>query len=141
MGVNRRYLSDKAPPARRESDWRGQEARLVKVQPGGKLQPGSGAPPGASNKGDAMGPFLLISGKTTEKASLSIKRDWLEEIAAQAGNVHRLPALGFGFDGPPRNDWIAFPIDHAQTMMEVVAALNVGDTDKATRLAELLKCQ
>jgi hypothetical protein len=126
------------PP--RESDWREQERRGAEALPGGKLQPGSGNGWRKSQKGDATSPLFLESSKTTDAASLSIKRDWLAEVTALALPDKR-PVLLFGFDpdaSGEREDWAAFRLSDARVLMRAAAALKSGDIAAAFAAAELL---
>jgi hypothetical protein len=115
---------------------------MADLQPGGRLQRGSGCAKGASRKGDSTGDYFLVSGKTTEKKTLRMDRDWLEEISRQASNVRLHAMLNFGFDGigpmGGRVDWCAFEQETAKVLVAVVEAVLAGDHARAKALAELI---
>lgn len=81
---------------------------------GGRLTPGSGA---LRQKSD--GEILHTSvayrfeNKATEKASLSLKLEWLEKISREATAREQVPLLSFQFvDGGnvrPFGSWVAMP--------------------------------
>ena len=53
----------------------------------GRVQAASGALPG--NKGDVLSEDYLVECKRTDKASLSIKKEWLEKIDQEAAAVNK----------------------------------------------------
>lgn len=129
------------PPTNHRSGWREQEASLPQLQPGGRLQRGSGNGRGAGSKGDSIGDLFLISGKSTRKASISVKREDLEAIAQQAHTIQLRPALSFGFDredGTPREDWLALRQGDQQLLIDIAVAVHEGDTAQAQALTGLL---
>ena len=79
---------------------------------------------------------MRVEGKTTGKASFSIKRAHLEKIRAEALMNRQVPGYAFGFDA---DDWMAFPMSSAATMMEAIDALMRGDIQCALDAAESLK--
>jgi len=143
-GLNRAWR-DEPPP--KPDGWRVQEAKAAKVQPGGRLQRGSGSGKGATRKGDATGDLLLVSSKTTEdkdQKGLRVERSWLEEIEQQADNAGLCPALLLGFDGgrrlgSDRVDWLGFPEPMARQLVALWAAVLQGDLGEAAELAQLMK--
>lgn len=70
------------------------EKRLSKSL-GGRLKPASGALDGA--KGDITVGDTLMEAKSTQKASISIKHDWLLKIAGEALREGKTPALAVSF--------------------------------------------
>ena len=85
-----------------------QEKRIAK-NTGGRLQPNSGATP--FMKGDIITEDFLIEckTKTKESASMSIKKEWLEDIQFESFAMGRSNwALGFNFGGlnNPENFYI-----------------------------------
>lgn len=140
--INRAWMDEPLKPAAKDAGWRKQEARLPSLQPGGRQQKGSGNVRGASRKGDSIGDLFLVEAKTTEKAALRLERTWLEGIKQQAEAVHLRPALAFGFDagaGREREDWLGFPLELAELLIAVYAAVRDGKQDEAVRLAELVE--
>lgn len=88
-----------------------QEQRVAR-QVGGRRQRGSGASMYA--KGDVDAPRFLLECKRTVHASLSIKRAWLNKIAAEAAAQGKEPALAIEIAGGPSDahgevDWICLP--------------------------------
>lgn len=78
---------------------RRQESRVARTI-GGKVQANSGAT--AFHKGDVISDNFLIECKTatTEKASMSIKQDWIEKLKEEAFAMNRpFWALAFNFGG------------------------------------------
>ena len=121
--------------------WQEQEALLPELQPGGRQQRGSGSGRGASRKGDSVGDLLLVSGKTTEKLSHSVKREWLEAAEQQAEAVGLLPALCVGFDArgrQPRLDYVALERGTVARLIRLAAAVRDGDFELAQRESEML---
>lgn len=81
---------------------------------GGKLKPASGSMTGA--KGDMELPEFLLEAKSTVHESLSLKREWLKKIGAEALGVNKYPAVSITFtteDGTPkhRGRWILITED------------------------------
>ena len=58
---------------------------------GARRQPGSGAIPGFPN--DGVKDRYLIEIKSTQRASLGIKRKWLEDLEENAMLIGKVPAL------------------------------------------------
>lgn len=76
-----------------------QEAQVAKAL-GGKRQPNSGATP--FMKGDVVSKHFCIECKTatTEKASFSIKREWLDKLQEECFAIGKpFWALAFNFGG------------------------------------------
>lgn len=88
-----------------------QEKFLASVL-GGRRRQGSGCARGLP--GDVVLEDALIQAKRTDKKSLSIKKEDLEKIEAQALRSGKVPAFAFGFkdSADPRTsyDWIAVPV-------------------------------
>lgn len=131
-------------PSNVNSGWREQEALLPQLQPGGRVQRGSGSGRDASSKGDGTGELFLVSSKTTENAQqkgIRVERIWLEEITQQAQAVRLRPALLLGFDragGEPRLDWLALPIEDQKRLIAIAQAAYKGEATQAKALAGLL---
>lgn len=128
-------------PSNAGSGWREQEGRLPQLQPGGRVQRGSGSGRAASSKGDGTGDLFLISAKTTVARGIRVERVWLEEIEQQARVVRKRPALLLGFDraeGEPRLDWLALPIADQERLIAIAQAAYEGEAAKARALAGLL---
>ena len=87
----------------------------------GKLTAASGA--SAGSKGDITLPEFLLENKSTVKASLSIKLDWLRKIATEALGVCKEPALSIQFTDekgrPVRNgNWVMIREDTFRELTE-----------------------
>ena len=96
------------------------EKRAAK-RAGARLVPGSGS--GPINKGDFVFENYLVENKTTINKSLSLKFDWLRQIAFQAMERTRVPALFFQFsdkEGRPHSNgrWVCIPESHFLEIME-----------------------
>jgi hypothetical protein len=90
-----------------------QEQRVAR-QVGGHRQRGSGASMYAKGDVCADRSGFLFECKRTVHASLSIKRAWLNKIAAEAAAQGKEPALAIEIAGGPSDahgevDWIAVP--------------------------------
>lgn len=142
--LDRKWRSEQPRASNERSGWREQEARLPQLQPGGRVQRGSGSGRAASSKGDGTGDLFLVSAKTTEdpeQKGIRVERAWLEDIAQQARAVRKRPALLLGFDradGAPRLDWLALPIEDQQRLIDIAVAAHSGEPVKAKVLAGLL---
>jgi hypothetical protein len=87
------------------------EKRLAKST-GSRLTPGSGALDGA--KGDMSRGNLLIEAKSTIKASMSIKYEWLQKITKEAKGTSQVPAVTISFvhgsgEAKHDGDWVMIP--------------------------------
>lgn len=87
---------------------------------GGVTRPGSGAVEGA--KGDILVATYLLENKSTERASLSLKRAWLEKISREARAEGRIPGLSLQFVnkmGYPLQygRWVMIPEDEFKEMI------------------------
>ncbi len=88
---------------------RKQEHDIAKLI-GGKRNPLSGSDYRA--KADVKSDKFLIEAKMTEKASLSVKAEWLEKITMEAMAQGRLPALSIRLNFDNRlveHDWYLVP--------------------------------
>jgi len=89
----------------------------------GRIPPSAGpCIPGrrSGGKGDVSHDLALVECKTTLKASISIKRDYLVKISREASDVHKTPALVVSFTGMPRGverDWAVVPLPVAKSML------------------------
>lgn len=98
------------------------ERRLAKqlsgrrvVRSGGTLwsrRAGGSTGSGTTKGGDVETKDFFIENKRTEKASMSVKHEWLDGIRTAAARVMKDPALiiTFEFDRRPPEDWVAVPI-------------------------------
>jgi len=89
------------------------QERLVAREVRGHRQAGSGASKYA--KGDVLADHFLIECKRTVHASLSIKKSWLDKIAAEAAAAGKEPALAIEIAGGPNSahgerDWVMCPL-------------------------------
>jgi Holliday junction resolvase len=67
----------------------------------------------AAEKGDVSTDVALVECKTTMRASISIKKDYLVKIAGEAKSVHKTPALVVSFHEMPYGvdqDWLLIPM-------------------------------
>lgn len=97
-------LLAEAEPERIEGErWKIQEMRMAAGM-GGRVQPGSGSSMYA--KGDVKTSEFLIECKATDKASLSLKGDWLAKIREEARGQGLVPALALNISG---EEWVAIP--------------------------------
>lgn len=98
--------------------WKQQEKRLARDFKG-KVTPGSGNQD--HSKGDVKMELALLEAKSTEKNSISLKKEWLEKIDDEAvGEGLRIPALGITFTNVKpgtEKDWIILPKWAVQLMM------------------------
>ena len=89
------------------------EERLAK-QLGGYRLPRSGGLPYSeydptSAGGDLTTDDFLFEHKSTEKKSLSVKRDWLEKVSDGAAAKGLDPGLIITFEDP-KEDWVCVPL-------------------------------
>lgn len=99
-----------------------QEIRVAN-ELGGKRQKGSGSKP--FHKGDVKSFEILAECKRTDKDSLSVKKDWLIKIHAEAVSYNRIPALSIEFDQMPGivpKDWVAIPASTLKLLLEYMKA-------------------
>jgi len=71
-------------------------------------------------KGDVKHDLVLVECKTTLKASISIKRDYLIKITHEAEDVRKTPSLVISFEGMPHGveqDWALVPLPVAREML------------------------
>lgn len=68
---------------------------------------------GMTKGGDVETRDFFIENKRTEKASMSVKREWLDGIREAAKREMKDPALimTFEIERRPPEDWIAIPLD------------------------------
>lgn len=97
--------------------------RQILKKIGARRQPGSGAIPGLPN--DGVKNRYLIEVKSTVKASLGLKKKWLEDLEENALRHGKIPALIIVFNKIPnvggsaamramgdraeRQEWVAIP--------------------------------
>lgn len=104
-----------------------QEERVAK-DVDGKTQRGSGSKD--FHKGDVKSIEFLIEAKRTDKDSLSVKKEWLIKVNAEALAYKRIPALSIEFDNMPNlvpKDWVAIP---ARTLALLIECYRVAMEDK-----------
>jgi len=108
-----------------KKEWKEQEERLAE-RSGGFVQPASGALPTA--KGDVKDGHgvLLIEAKSTDKKSLSIKRDWIIKIWHEAKKVQKTPCLSICFNSINKKqidpDWACVPFGWLMTLLDELDA-------------------
>jgi hypothetical protein len=144
--INRRRLVQTKPDrlerqqAAVEEAWQKQEARTAEAVPGGRVVPGSGCSTRASRKSDVEGTWVRAEDKTTgiKARGFRVTREHLAKIEHEASNqtTQQIPAFVFGFDN--EQDWMAFRLNDAATLMAVVEAVASGDVKEARELAEML---
>lgn len=102
------------------------ENRIAKKL-GGRRVPRSGASTWSphiqmTEGGDVSTPDLFVEHKRTEKASISVKLEWLENISDGARLRHKIPAVVLTFTGGVvrldrlekdrvSRDWVLLPLD------------------------------
>lgn len=107
---------------------------------GGVRTRGSGCSQRPEQKGDAVSDVFRLSGKTTGKASASVRREWWDEISAQAHATGRVPVLMVGFDATAsaaRVDLLCFERATAKNMQQALVKLLQGDVAEALAYAQL----
>lgn len=95
-----------------------QEKRVAKTL-NAKVQKASGSQ--AFHKGDIKSKELLIEAKRTDKDSMSVKKEWLIKINAEAAAYNRIPGLSLEFDNMPNlvpKDWIAIPAKELKYLID-----------------------
>ena len=94
------------------------EDRIAGKFPGGRRYPRSGGQSWSKRDhkttmgGDVGTPNLHIEHKRTDKASMSLKLEWLEKVVEGAKRQMKDPALVITFEQPgrPPEDWIMVPL-------------------------------
>lgn len=101
------------------------ETRIAKAF-GGRRLPRSGGLPWSkwdktSAGGDATTRSLHIEHKRTDKASISVKRDWLDKVSDAARRRAKDPALVVTFEkaNSPPEDWVLIPMSLARRVLGV----------------------
>jgi hypothetical protein len=134
-------------------NWQDDSRRRKKRRPGftvqealgadaisGEQTRGSGCSTRPSRKGDAESVLFRLSGKTTGKAAVTIKREWWDEIRAQAQATGVVPVLMVGWDATatkPRCDLLCFDRETAKHMQKALTALLSGNVGEARAHAGL----
>lgn len=96
-----------------------QEERVAKAIKGNK----SKASGGSTCKSDCFNNFMRVECKSTEKKSLSIKRQWLEKITKEAHETLREPLFSFQFNETPQK-WICMREDLFERIYEYITKDN-----------------
>lgn len=125
----------------RRPSFKVQEARGAAAH-GGELTRGSGCTQRPGQKGDSVGEVFRQSCKTTSKESVPLKREWWDEISAQAQATGHVPMLVVGFDAGPRRgrtDLACFDLDVAERLMSILRAVREGRLADARVYADLVK--
>lgn len=101
-----------------------QETRVAKKM-GGKVQSGSGAV--AHRRGDVTVKEMLIECKRTDRAGISLRRDWIEKITKEATSINKIPAVSLEFgikeedkkrvSFPIEKDWMAVPMSFFEELI------------------------
>lgn len=121
-----------------EKSWQKQERRLAEAVPGGELVRGSGCSTRASRKSDVTGKWARGEAKTTSKKSIPVTRAHLDKIRSEALMNGQTPVFAFGFDDDdrrPRDDWLAFPLPVAHSLMALADAVLENNIEEARELA------
>ena len=147
MGIKRKKSGADSRPQRRSqtsqellgSGWVSQEEQSLGTHPGAVKTRGSGSGWRPDQKGDSVGSVFRAECKTTGKASMNLQRHWLEKIKSEAMATGHQPMLMFGFDGTPREDWIAFPAVVAKNLTVMLDAVRAGDVELAAECARRVK--
>ncbi len=102
--------------------------RRVMKELGGRRMPNSGARPwgrgGSETEGrDGETADLVVEHKGVQEGSksMSVKREWLEQIAEVARRAQKDPALVLTFEGMQKapKDWLVLPLDVARRLLGV----------------------
>lgn len=74
-----------------------------------------------TDRGDIQTPLLHVEHKRTDRASMSLQREWLEKVTAGARRTDRAPALVVTFDQPhqPPQDWLMLPLEVARRLLGI----------------------
>jgi hypothetical protein len=103
-----------------------QERRVASKLGGRRIRNSGGARwskhDGSTDGGDVATPEFHVEQKTTKKASMSLKREWLGKVREGARKFGKDPAVVITFDDPnkpydPPEDWILVPIDVARRVL------------------------
>lgn len=86
----------------------------------GRVQLGSGSK--SFHKGDVLSDKFLVECKTTDKASMSVKLEWLVKILEEATDKGRIAALQIDIGG--RSYWL---FNDADIEVNVDGSINIGD--------------
>lgn len=109
---------------------RNQENRFANAI-GGKRKPFSGASPGSRfMRGSLIGKGIDVESdqvvgeaKRTDKKSMSIKAEWLEQLDRQAMSKGKIPALQIelaSVKSPWQKDWVMIPLDAFKRLIELL---------------------
>jgi Holliday junction resolvase len=76
----------------------------------------------STDDGDVATPEFHVEQKTTRKASMSLKREWLRKVKEGARKFGKDPAVVITFDDStkpyePPEDWILMPVEVAQRVL------------------------
>lgn len=76
----------------------------------------------STDDGDVATPEFHVEQKSTQKKSISVKREWLDKVREGARKFGKDPALVLTFDDPnkpaqPPEDWICVPLEVAQRVL------------------------
>lgn len=115
------------PNADRARKSRKQEERIATKLDGQRIPRSGGLPWSRWNKtktsdGDVTTKDFQVEHKSTEKASISLKREWLRKIVAGARSCMKDPALVITFTEPAREpeDWVVIPMAVFQRMRAAI---------------------
>jgi len=69
--------------------------------------------------GDVSTPDLLLEHKRTVRASLAVRREWLDKVREGAQRAMKEPGMVLTFEEPgkPPDDWILLPLAVAKRRM------------------------
>jgi len=118
-----------------------QEENTADALPQGQMTRGSGCAWKPSGKSDAHGHLFRAECKTVDDPaakSFRVLRKDLAKITSEARQTGCAPVYVFGWPSDPREDWAAFQLRDAETMMRAISALRNGDFKEAQSYAELI---
>lgn len=119
-----KWLSDNAENQQRFKRSKKHELRVA-AQMGGKRVPRSGGRPWSkwdksSEGGDVAIPALHLELKRTDKASMSLKKAWLDKIREEALRRRKEPGLVVTFESTRSepDDWLMIPLPLAKRLLD-----------------------
>lgn len=120
--LRQKWLQPNADTKRRSNE---NETRLAKKLGGKRVRNSGGKPWSARDAktvvgsgpttegGDVATHDFFIENKRSEKKSISVQKEWIEQIKESARRVGKSPAVILTFETPrkPPEDWVMIPID------------------------------
>jgi hypothetical protein len=125
MGRPPRWLTDTTGTKDRFRRSKKHENRIGKALGGRRIKRSGGARWSGSDKntdrGDISTPELHVEHKRTDKASMSLKKEWLDKVRAGASRtIAKDPAVVITFEDPIKHtcdDWLMIPLSVARRRM------------------------